>query len=388
MSITAINIYKIKAGWRSWSYLQISAKDISGWSEFSDSNTCINSTIEAILHCKDLIIGTDPDMYCDTLNDIRNRYRQNINALCAKALAALENALIDLKARCNNMSALSLIGAQKQRPIDVYWSHFGTTRIRASKVCNLKPFTKYSDLADLIDEGVRLGISSFKSNICIPGEYGWQIYMPGTGKGISQTRPIHAEMITAVEGINNWIAKCKEVAPTSEFAVDLNFNLHPSYHRMLTDKAAWYEFDVNTLRALDVHNFDARHVRVTGENLLTLDEIAKAFESPSIDIVSIDPCWIGVEKVKYANYLSQMYCKPITIHNFNSHLSTAISYSCAHLIENLHMLETDIDDVPWRDQIVSDNPSYRNGQLTFNTDKGWGCEPIIHELHDFLEHVY
>lgn len=388
MTITSINIYKIKAGWRSWSYLQISAGDVSGWAEFSDSNTCINSTIEAILHCKTLLLGTDPDYYQDTLLSIRNTYRQNVNSLCAKAVAAIENALIDLKARCNKMSVLQLIGGHKQRPIDVYWSHFGTTRIRAHESCMLDTIRDYSDLAALINEGAELGITTYKSNICIPADHGWKVYMPGSGKGIAGSRATHVEMTNAVRSINQWIASCKEIAPTFSFAIDLNYNLQPNYHRMLTDDAAWYEFDVNTVRALEAHTFDTRQVRVTGENLLTLDEIAKAFESPNVDIVSIDPCWLGVEKVKYANQLSQLYSKPITIHNFNSHLSTAISFSCSHLIENLHFLETDIDDVPWKDKIAKSIPCYRNGQLSFEADIGWGCEPRMEELQLYLENVY
>ena len=39
-------------------------------------------------------------------------------------------------------------------------------------------------------------------------------------------------------------------------------------------------------------------------------------------------------------------------------------------------METDVDDVPWKDELVSVTPTVNNGRLQIPTGPGWGTELI------------
>ena len=61
-------------------------------------------------------------------------------------------------------------------------------------------------------------------------------------------------------------------------------------------------------------------------------------------------------------------------HNYHGWLGTAI---CAHFcaaIPNFKVLETDIDDVPWKDEIVTVVPSIVNGVFNLPSGAGWGVD--------------
>ena len=51
----------------------------------------------------------------------------------------------------------------------------------------------------------------------------------------------------------------------------------------------------------------------------------------------------------------------------NAHLAAAVP--------NLRIMETDIDRLPWDDELFTTTPEYRDGQLQLPTDLGWGCDP-------------
>jgi L-alanine-DL-glutamate epimerase-like enolase superfamily enzyme len=39
-------------------------------------------------------------------------------------------------------------------------------------------------------------------------------------------------------------------------------------------------------------------------------------------------------------------------------------------------METDIDRLPWEDELFTHAPVYENGELIVPDHPGWGCDPI------------
>ena len=66
-----------------------------------------------------------------------------------------------------------------------------------------------------------------------------------------------------------------------------------------------------------------------------------------------------------------MNCAP---HNYYSHLATFISAQWCAAIPNARILEYDVDDVPWRDDLVSTVPEVVAGELRVPPGPGWGVE--------------
>ncbi|MCB1832821.1 MAG: hypothetical protein KDH19_05175, partial [Geminicoccaceae bacterium] len=66
----------------------------------------------------------------------------------------------------------------------------------------------------------------------------------------------------------------------------------------------------------------------------------------------------------------EVNCAP---HNFYGNLSTMMSAHFCAAIGNFRIMEIDIDDVPWKDEVVSP-PVIEGGMLHLPTGPGWGCE--------------
>ncbi len=388
MAITDVNVFIIKAGWRDWCFCRITNNEIVGWSEISDSNTCLNATIEVIKASKDLILGTEIDNYENTLNNIKYKFRQNLHLGCQKAIAGIENALVDLFAKSLGISVSRLLKGISPQEVPVYWSHFGTTRIRAFKECGLQQLKTLDDLKCLFNESISQGIFMVKSNICILDNFRPYVFMPGTGKGTQLHRSDQIEYTSSINAINDFIDISDEMSKKLKVAIDLNFNLPLHMHIKLSNKAAWYEFDLDSTEALNAIKMPSFHTRITGENILNLGEIAMLFQNPNIDIVSLDPCWLGIKKMINANCLSLINEKAISIHNFNSHMSTAIGYQSCQLVDKLHYLENDFDDVPWKDKLFTNKPKVENGRLSFDEQPGWGCDLNLEEANEYITKVY
>jgi L-alanine-DL-glutamate epimerase-like enolase superfamily enzyme len=66
----------------------------------------------------------------------------------------------------------------------------------------------------------------------------------------------------------------------------------------------------------------------------------------------------------------EVNCAP---HNFYGNLSTMMSAHFCAAIPNFRIMEIDIDDVPWKDEVVSP-PVIESGHLVLPDGPGWGVE--------------
>ena len=61
-------------------------------------------------------------------------------------------------------------------------------------------------------------------------------------------------------------------------------------------------------------------------------------------------------------------------HNFYGHLSTMMSAHFCAAVGNFRIMEIDIDDVPWKDDLVTVTPAIADGHMTLPSGPGWGTE--------------
>ncbi len=88
----------------------------------------------------------------------------------------------------------------------------------------------------------------------------------------------------------------------------------------------------------------------------------------------IDVPWNGIlESVKIAA-MAETYEVNVAPHNFNGHLGTLMSAHFCAAIPNFQVMEIDIDDVPWKDALVTRPPMIEAGELLIPTGAGWGAE--------------
>ena len=95
-----------------------------------------------------------------------------------------------------------------------------------------------------------------------------------------------------------------------------------------------------------------------------------------MDVASVDVIWNGfAQSLKIAALAEthELACAP---HNYYSHLATFIAAQWCAAIPNVRLLEIDVDDVPWREELTTAVPEIRDGELVVPGGPGWGCDVV------------
>ena len=70
----------------------------------------------------------------------------------------------------------------------------------------------------------------------------------------------------------------------------------------------------------------------------------------------IDVPWNGFSQSKKVGDLAEVYQHNVAPHNYYSHLSSFVSASLCATLPNVRIMEIDIDDIPWKDELTTTVP--------------------------------
>ena len=93
-----------------------------------------------------------------------------------------------------------------------------------------------------------------------------------------------------------------------------------------------------------------------------------------MDVAIVDIPWNGAWQSYKIAAMADAYETNVAPHNFYGHLCTMMSAHLCAAIPNFRIMEIDVDDVPWRDDLVTDLPLIENGMLTIPDRPGWGTD--------------
>ena len=375
MKVASLETLFCDAGWRPWIFLKATTDDgLVGWAEITDSHGSPRGLAGIIEDLAPLVVGRDPRAVERIYWDLYRHTRQSPGSVIAKALAGIENALLDIKAKALAVPVYELFGGPTRDTIPLYWSHCGTTRARAWEVTGTPKLAAYADVTELGREVVEAGYGSFKTNIVVPGEEP-QVLMPGfgAGGGTALAREIAGDLVRLLE------AFAQGTLGAAQPIVDLNFNLEPEgclrVARALEPlDLAWLEIDLFDPAALAHVRQSTRIAICSGENLYGARAFRPFFEAVAMDVASVDVIWNGFHQAKKIADLAETFEVTCAPHNYYSHLATFISAQWCAAIPNARILEIDVDDVPWKDELVTALPAIAGGELTIPTAPGWGSE--------------
>ena len=379
MKITNIETFIVDAGWRPWIFVRVDTDEgISGWGECSDGRSPYGVT-GTVRDLTPLIIGKDPRAYEMRFWDMLRGTRQSPGGIAAKAIAGVELALIDIKARALGISVVELFGGPTREQVRVYWSHCGTSRARHYDLLNTPPLRTMDDIAALGREVVERGYTALKTNIVIPGDpagvyFGGFGGEPGTTDGV-----VSRQMLRHIETLIGTFRDA--VGPDVDINLDLNFNFKPESCMRIAKvleqfDLLWLEIDMYEPDAIRQIKDATRTKICTGENLFYMREFIPYFQARSADVFMIDVPWNGFAQSKKVGDLAEAYQLNVAPHNYYSHLSTCISASLCAVLPNVRIMEIDVDDVPWREDMVTNVPHIENGYLTIPSGPGWGIEMV------------
>ena len=93
-----------------------------------------------------------------------------------------------------------------------------------------------------------------------------------------------------------------------------------------------------------------------------------------MDVASVDVIWNGFHQAKKIADLAETFEVNCAPHNYYSHLATFISAQWCAAVPNVRILEVDVDDVPWREELTTAVPQIDGAVLTIPTAPGWGAD--------------
>jgi L-alanine-DL-glutamate epimerase-like enolase superfamily enzyme len=139
MKIARIEDLHCDAGWRTFSFLKITTDDgLTGWSEYTEADGSRGLT--AVIHgLAEPLIGQDPRPSQAIASNLYVRQVQAPNGVNQRAIAAIENALLDIKGKALGVPVYELFGGPVRTRIPVYWSHCGTYRVRNHEAVGVPP---------------------------------------------------------------------------------------------------------------------------------------------------------------------------------------------------------------------------------------------------------
>ncbi len=91
-----------------------------------------------------------------------------------------------------------------------------------------------------------------------------------------------------------------------------------------------------------------------------------------MDVASVDVIWNGFAQSLKIAALAETHEVACAPHNYYSHLATFIAAQWCAAIPNVRLLEIDVDDVPWREELTTAVPEIRDGELVVPGRAGLG----------------
>ena len=127
--IRSVDLLACDAGWRNYHFVKITTEDgIVGWSEF-DEGFGSPGVGAAIQRLSARVVGQNAFQHERIYAELFSATRPAAGGVVAQALGAIENALLDAKAKLLGVPCYELLGGKIRDRIRVYWSHCATWRI-------------------------------------------------------------------------------------------------------------------------------------------------------------------------------------------------------------------------------------------------------------------
>jgi galactonate dehydratase len=170
MKITNIETFIVDAGWRPWTFVKVETDEgITGWGECSDGRAP-HGVVGTIADLHSTLIGQDPRAFEARFWDMLRSLRQSPGGIAAKAIAGVECALVDIKAKALGISVAELFGGPTRSKVRLYWSHCGSSRVRHHELLGTPPIETWADITALGKEVVGRGFTALKTNVVMPGK--------------------------------------------------------------------------------------------------------------------------------------------------------------------------------------------------------------------------
>ena len=378
MKITKLETLGCDAGWRNYHFLKITTDDgLVGWSEYDESFGPVGLTA-VIQHYGRQLVGQDPRHHEKIYAKLFAQVIVSPFGMTAQALGAIENALLDIKARALDVPVYELLGGRVRDAIPVYWSHLPTWQINHPECYP----PKIKDIHGVRDAGARVreqGYKALKANMYVfPDNAKPKAWHPGFGDPFEPGCNMPPDVIrTQVEVME---ALREGAGGNVELAIDINFDTRTEGTLKLMRALEgfdmfWWEVDNHNPQALAYIRSKSKFPIASCETVTGVRQLLPYLQAESVDVAIIDVIWNGAwQSMKMAS-AAMAFDVNIAPHNFYGHLATMQSVHFAAAVPNLRIMEHDVDRLAWDDEIFSAAPEVVDSAIVVPDGPGWGVVP-------------
>ncbi len=379
MNVKTLELLACDAGWRNYHFVKVTTDEgIVGWSEFDEGFGApgVGAVIERLAP---RVIGKSVDEHEKIHADLYCATRPASGGVVALAMGAIENALLDAKAKHLGVPVYSLLGGKVRERIRVYWSHCATWRI--NHPTHYKPaITDLEGVRALGREVREKGFTACKTNIFLYDEAkkNPRGYRPGFGSPFAPELNIERDVLRNL--VMHLEALREGTGPGVDILLDLNFNAKTEGYLKILRAIAhldmfWVEIDSFNPQALAYIRRQSPHPVSSCETLLGLGEFLPYFREQAMDVAIVDTPWNGVWQSMKIAAAAAAHEVNVAPHNFYGHLCTMMNAHFSAAVPNLRIMETDIDRIAWDHELFTHVPEFVDGHLVLPDRPGWGTEP-------------
>jgi len=365
----------------------VTDEGVVGWSEFDEGfgSPGVAAVIEQL---SPRIIGQSVMQHERIREELFCATRPGAGGVVGQALGAIENALLDAKAKTLGLPCYELLGGKIRDRLPVYWSHFVTWR--AGRIPHYQPEIKdQSGVRAMAKEAVERGFSAVKTNIWRYEQGGIAGWAPGFGNPFAP--PLNVER-KILNGLREHLQTIRDAAgPDLEVLLDLNFNAKTEGFLKILRAVAdqdlfWVEIDSRDPDALAYIRAHSPHPIASCETLIGVQQFLPFLRRQAIDVAIIDTPWNGVWQSMKIAAVADAHEVNVACHNFYGHLCTMMNAHFCAAVPNLRIMEVDIDRIALDSALFTHEPEYQDGHLIMPDRPGWGTEPIEAVIHRASSH--
>jgi len=379
MKITRVTPFLVDGGFRPWTFVRVETDEgIVGWGDCSDWDAApvIAKMVEFL---GEMVVGRDPMQAEDIWWYLSWRTQRQTGGVSYKAMSGIDSALWDIRGKALNAPVWQLLGGKMRDELRLYWTHCGSTRAQHAELLGLPKVETTDDLRKLAEEVLDRGFTAIKTNV-IPLKDMGDGLVPAKRPGAGDIDPDTLRRAVAVVGTFR-----EALGPDVGIALDvaLAFKLGGA----IKLARALEPFD---MMWLETETFDPGSLRTVrestmtpichGESLFGITGYKPFLERYAQDVIMPDFAWNGITMGRKIADLALAYDTPVAPHNCHSPINSLVSANICATIPNFMIMEFDMDDAPWRDDLMTHPFEVRNGHLQLPDRPGLGTDLIEDEL--------
>jgi galactonate dehydratase len=382
VKIASVKTFIVDGGFRPWTFVKVETDEpgLVGWGDCTDwgSPGPVAATVERYA---EWVVGRDPMQVEAIWWNLAAASVRHTGGIAWKAMSGIDSALWDIRGKVLNAPVWQLLGGKMRDRLRLYWSHCGSTRARHAERLGLSAVETTDDLRRLSEEVLQRGYTAIKTNLMRLKDCPDPAILRNLSANHAGDAP--PAVIRSAEAVVS--AFREALGPNVGIALDVAFTFKLGGAIKLARALEpydlmWLETETLDPEALRLIRESTATTICTGESIFGTQGYKPYLQLHAQDIIMPDLAWNGITMTKKIADMAHAYDVLFAPHNCHSPLTTLISASVAATVPNFHILEIDVDDAPWRDDMMTHPFEVENGYLKLSDRPGLGSDLIEEEL--------